>query len=56
LVDRIPPPEAIVHRLGETIIERRILRALLRAAKLKQQVEQPSTLPDSHEREGVPGA
>jgi hypothetical protein len=36
-VDQIPAPEVIVRRLGETAAERRVLRALLRVAKLKKQ-------------------
>jgi hypothetical protein len=49
LIDQIPPPDEIVRRLGETGTERRLLRALLRVAKLKQLATDPhnSTKGDS---------
>jgi len=55
LLEQIPRPEDVVRRLGETITERRILRALLKAAKLKAQTTLPtSSLVD--ERKMVAGA
>lgn len=54
LVDQIPPPEQIVRRLGETATERRVLRALLRVAKLKKESDK-ATAPDAHSREGASG-
>lgn len=54
LLDQIPTPDVIVRRLGETITERRILRALLKVAKLKQQVTNQGAT-QVQNRQGVAG-
>jgi len=53
LLDQIPTPDVIVRRLGESTAERRLLRALLKVAKLRQQLAPPSAgSPDARHKAG----